>query len=1504
MKRILFLFLALTVTFLSNAQFNGEKCGASATHQKLFNGSLKYRTNFQQAQEQARFAIQTGQVNSTRAVVTIPVVFHVMHTGEPEGTGTNISREQILSALESLNDGFRGNAPFNSSGVDMEINFCLAARDPSGNPTSGINRVDASSITNYSTNGIESSNEIALKALSNWPNTDYYNVWIVSEIEDNDGGGGTQGYAYFPGAGDAVDGTVILYNALGYDPNGDRCFDVKSYTAHNAVFIHELGHGFGLFHTFEGDGDGTVCPTNTDCNTDGDQCCDTPPHERTAGGCPTGTFNNCGTLRDAHIHNFMDYSSGDCQTEFTSDQKTRVQGFLATSRLSLTTSNGCTPVDAPIADFTTECAGASVTGCKGSFIQFYDLSDHNPTSWSWSFSGGTPSTSTNQNPQVTYNTAGTYAVALTATNGVGAGATVTKTGYITIYDTATTACENGIQNSGYFGYAISGVTIANINNTTSPLTNGYEDYSCGLTTCVTEGQMYPIDITIDNLGGSQDGVYAVFIDYDDDGVFADPAERVISGTTPFGSGTVTYSHSITIPTNATETDLLRMRVIHDQFDLSGPCDNLFTGEAEDYGIYISAATSVTTDPLNASVCSGRDTSFSITATNGVGYQWQVDTGTGYFNLSANAIYSGVNTSTLNLTAPDDSFDNNIYRCIVDNGCDQYDTSNTSTLTIGGVINTTDVQTACDSLTWIDGITYYTNNNTAKDTLLGASGCDSVITLDLTINTTWRDTIYQVACDSFVFAGTTYTSTGFYVDSSSTTAGCDSITWLDLTVNYSVRDTIQDTACDSYTYAGSARTVSGTYTDSLMTSLGCDSLVVLELVINYSKKDTIYQTACDSFSFGGDWYMSTGLYNDTIVVDGCDSIVTLDLTINNTWRDTIYQAACDSFVFAGTTYTSTGLYVDSSSTAAGCDSITWLDLTVNYSVRDTIQDTACDSYIYAGSTRTVSGTYTDSLMTSLGCDSLVVLELVINYSKKDTIYQTACDSFSFGGDWYMSTGLYNDTIVVDGCDSIVTLDLTINNTWRDTIYQAACDSFVFAGTTYTSTGLYVDSSSTAAGCDSITWLDLTVNYSVRDTIQDTACDSYIYAGSTRTVSGTYTDSLMTSLGCDSLVVLELVINYSKKDTIYQTACDSFSFGGNWYLSSGLYNDTIIIGGCDSIVTLDLTINNTWIDTIYQTACDSFVFAGTTYTSTGVYVDSSSTAAACDSITWLDLTVNYSLRDTIQDTACNGYTFGGNPIAVSGTYYDTLLSSSNCDSIIVLELIVNSTAGPTLFQSVCDSFVFAGNTLTSTGIYYDTLINTIGCDSVITLDLNIFNSKRDSLTVTACDYYVFNGDTLRVSGSYVDSNVTIAVCDSITWLDLTIIPNIYDTIADTACDSYTFGGQVITASGIYNDTLIATNTCDSIVTLDITIENCTDISTLEALSFNVYPNPTTGMIVVELDGVINEQKLKIYDVNGKQVLSKLVDKNIVEIDLSMMEDGTYIIQWDNGKHVLKKQLIIQH
>jgi PKD repeat protein len=82
---------------------------------------------------------------------------------------------------------------------------------------------------------------------------------------------------------------------------------------------------------------------------------------------------------------------------------------------------------APVANFT----AANTTICAGQSIAFTDQSTNTPTSWAWSFTGGTPATSTSQNPTITYNTAGTYTVALTATNGSGSN-TKTQTNYITV----------------------------------------------------------------------------------------------------------------------------------------------------------------------------------------------------------------------------------------------------------------------------------------------------------------------------------------------------------------------------------------------------------------------------------------------------------------------------------------------------------------------------------------------------------------------------------------------------------------------------------------------------------------------------------------------------------------------------------------------------------------------------------------------------------------------------------------------------------------------------------------------------------------------------------------------------------------------------------------------------------------------------------------------------------------------------------------------------------------
>jgi PKD repeat protein len=71
------------------------------------------------------------------------------------------------------------------------------------------------------------------------------------------------------------------------------------------------------------------------------------------------------------------------------------------------------------------------TVCAGDQIDFIDDSYHNVSGWTWTFTGGSPSSSTQQNPTVTYNTPGTYAVVLTATDG-SSSVSKTKTGYITV----------------------------------------------------------------------------------------------------------------------------------------------------------------------------------------------------------------------------------------------------------------------------------------------------------------------------------------------------------------------------------------------------------------------------------------------------------------------------------------------------------------------------------------------------------------------------------------------------------------------------------------------------------------------------------------------------------------------------------------------------------------------------------------------------------------------------------------------------------------------------------------------------------------------------------------------------------------------------------------------------------------------------------------------------------------------------------------------------------------
>ena len=130
--------------------------------------------------------------------------------------------------------------------------------------------------------------------------------------------------------------------------------------------------------------------------------------------------------------------SGGTPTSSTTQNPQVVYNSPGTYNVSLTVSNAfgtdtktkikyITVLDlpVPVADFT----ATPTTVYAGETVSFTDLSTNNPTSWNWSFSGGTPTSSTTQNPQVVYNSSGTYNVSLTVSNAFGTD-TKTKTDYI------------------------------------------------------------------------------------------------------------------------------------------------------------------------------------------------------------------------------------------------------------------------------------------------------------------------------------------------------------------------------------------------------------------------------------------------------------------------------------------------------------------------------------------------------------------------------------------------------------------------------------------------------------------------------------------------------------------------------------------------------------------------------------------------------------------------------------------------------------------------------------------------------------------------------------------------------------------------------------------------------------------------------------------------------------------------------------------------------------------
>ncbi len=343
----------------------------------------------------------------------IPIVVHVIHNGGAE----NISDAQINSQIAVLNEDF-GKTPGtkgDGAGVDTKVRFRLAKLTPDGSCTNGIVRIQ-STLADHKTVDRQK-----LKELSFWNNKRYLNIYIVKSI---DNGSGVLGYASFPNGPDESDGIVVLHRAFG------RMGTAVSPNNLGGTMTHEIGHWFGLYHTFQGG-----CGTDT-CTT-GDFICDTPPAANPNYGCPANK-NSCtnDNLPD-QISNYMDYSDDGCKSMFSAGQADRMSTTLHTLRSTISsaenvTSTGCDSdfINGPctvLADFVANSRNV----CTGNSVLFVNKSLNGAKTYKWSFPGGTPDTSSVLNPTIKYNILGSYAATLIAFDSLTSD-TLSFTNYITV----------------------------------------------------------------------------------------------------------------------------------------------------------------------------------------------------------------------------------------------------------------------------------------------------------------------------------------------------------------------------------------------------------------------------------------------------------------------------------------------------------------------------------------------------------------------------------------------------------------------------------------------------------------------------------------------------------------------------------------------------------------------------------------------------------------------------------------------------------------------------------------------------------------------------------------------------------------------------------------------------------------------------------------------------------------------------------------------------------------
>jgi len=243
---------------------------------------------------------------------------------------------------------------------------------------------------------------------------------------------------------------------------------------------------------------------------------------------------------------------------------------------------------------------------------------------------------------------------------------------------------------------------------------------------------------------------------------------------------------------------------------------------------------------------------------------------------------------------------------------------------------------CEGESYTVGGNAYTTAGNYTINLNNTAGCDSTIILTLTVLNNSESTINVTLCNGDIYSlnGTNYSTSGQFMQTLQAMNGCDSVITLNLTLleSYNVINPQAICVGESFNFHGSNYSTSGTYSATFVSENGCDSTVAIELSVNptYSESSSILLCGDEVYEFEGVIYNTAGNFPVYLISTfGCDSTVTLQITIEDQITNYLEATICDGEVYEidGEIYQTTGLYEIVYENALGCDSILYFNLIV-------------------------------------------------------------------------------------------------------------------------------------------------------------------------------------------------------------------------------------------------------------------------------------------------------------------------------------------------------------------------------------------------------------------------------------------------------------------------------------------------------------------------------------------------------------------------------------------------